>query len=177
VLIVDTGPLVATADRADKDHEACRQLLESDEGPLVTTAMVIAEAAYPIDRQLGAKAEASLYASIIDGQLEVADLGITDWQRIQDLVSTYADLRLGGTDASVVPWPSGMARSGSPPSTGATSPLYGHVMLKRSSCCHSTAAAPDGLCQQRPVPPPEPIVSLERLSRTARSERDPAGIT
>jgi hypothetical protein len=40
VLIVDTGPLVATADRADKDHEACRQLLESDEGPLVTTAMV-----------------------------------------------------------------------------------------------------------------------------------------
>ncbi len=57
MLIVDTGPLVATADRADKDHEACRQLLESDEGPLVTTAMVIAEAAYLIDRQLGAKAE------------------------------------------------------------------------------------------------------------------------
>ena len=47
-------------------------------------------------------AEASLYASIIAGQLEVADLGIADWQRIQDLVSTYADLRLGGTDASVV---------------------------------------------------------------------------
>jgi uncharacterized protein len=97
VLIVDTGPLVATADRADKDHTVCRQLLESDEGP-----MVIAEAAYLIDRQLGAKAEASLYASIIDGQLEVADLGIADWQRIQDLVSSYADLRLGGTDASVV---------------------------------------------------------------------------
>jgi uncharacterized protein len=99
VLIVDTGPLVATADR---DHVACRALLEGDEGPLVTTAMVIAEAAYLIDRQLGAKAEASLYASIIDGQLEVADLGVTDWQRIQDLVGTYSDLRLGGTDASVI---------------------------------------------------------------------------
>ena len=35
-------------------------MLESDEGPLVTTAMVIAEAAYLVDRQLGAKAEASL---------------------------------------------------------------------------------------------------------------------
>jgi uncharacterized protein len=34
--------------------------------------------------------------------VEVADLGITDWQRIQDLVGTYADLRLGGTDASVI---------------------------------------------------------------------------
>ena len=63
--------------------------------------MVIAEAAYLIDRQLGAKAEASLYASVTDGQLEVADLGTADWQRSQDLVSTYADLRLGGTDASV----------------------------------------------------------------------------
>jgi hypothetical protein len=102
VLIVDTGPLVATADRADRDHAACRELLETDEGPLVTTAMVIAEAAYLIDRQLGAKAEASLYTSIIDGQVEVADLDITDWQRIQDLVGTYADLRLGGTDASVI---------------------------------------------------------------------------
>ena len=57
MLIVDTGPLLATADRADKDHAACRELLEGDEGPLVTTAMVIAEAAYLIDRQLGAKAE------------------------------------------------------------------------------------------------------------------------
>ena len=48
------------------------------------------------------EAEASLYASVIDGQLEAADLGTSGWQRIQDLVSTYADLRLGETDASVV---------------------------------------------------------------------------
>jgi len=53
VLIVDTGPLVATTDRADKDHLACRALLEGEPGPLVTTAMLIAEAAYLIDRQLG----------------------------------------------------------------------------------------------------------------------------
>ena len=50
MLIVDTGPLVATADRADRDHAACQALLEDDEGPPVTTAMVIAEAAYLIDR-------------------------------------------------------------------------------------------------------------------------------
>ncbi len=102
MLVVDTGPLVATADRADKDHHACRALLEGDEGPLVTTALVIAEAAYLIDRQLGPQAEASLYASITSGQLEVASLDTSDWERIQELVTTYADLRLGGTDASVV---------------------------------------------------------------------------
>jgi predicted nucleic acid-binding protein len=102
VLVVDTGPLVATADRADKDHAACQALLEGDEGPLVTTALVIAEAAYLIDRQLGAQAEATLYASITGGQLEVASLDRDDWARIRELVTTYADLRLGGTDASVI---------------------------------------------------------------------------
>jgi hypothetical protein len=102
VLVVDTGPLVATADTSDKDHAACRALLEGDDGPLVTTAMVIAEAAYLIDRQLGARAEASLYDSILSGELEVASLDDSDWTRIRELVATYADLRLGGTDASVI---------------------------------------------------------------------------
>jgi uncharacterized protein len=102
VLVVDTGPLVATADRADKDHDACQELLEGDEGPLVTTAMVIAEAAYLIDRQLGAVAEASLYTSIIDGELQVIGLNDSDWVRVRDLVTSYADMRLGGTDASLV---------------------------------------------------------------------------
>lgn len=64
--------------------------------------MVIAEAAYLIDRQLGPKAEARLYDSILAGQLEVASLDREDWERIAELVTTYADLRLGGTDASVV---------------------------------------------------------------------------
>ena len=102
MLIVDTGPLVATADRADKDHHACRALLEGDEGPLVTTALVIAEAAYLIDRQLGPAAEAALYASITSRQLLVENLEDSDWERIAGLVTTYASLRLGGTDASVV---------------------------------------------------------------------------
>ena len=102
MLVVDTGPLVATADRADKDHHACRALLEGDQGPLVTTGLVIAEAAYLIARQLGPHAEAALYASITSGQLEVASLDLEDWERIRQLVTTYASLRLGGTDASVI---------------------------------------------------------------------------
>jgi uncharacterized protein len=102
VLVVDAGPLVATADRADKDHARCRALLEGDEGPLVTTAMVIAEAAYLIDRQLGAQAETALYESIISGELELTDLSREDWERIAELVAVYADMRLGGTDASVI---------------------------------------------------------------------------
>ena len=72
----------------------------------IATATVIAEAAYLIDRQLGAKAEASLYASIIDGQLEVAGLGITDWQRTQDLVAPTPTCGSAGQMHPLSPWPS-----------------------------------------------------------------------
>ncbi len=79
MLVVDTGPLLPTADISDKDHAACRALLEGDEGPLVTTAMVIAEAAYLIDRLLGPRAEAALYASITGRHLTVVHLENSDW--------------------------------------------------------------------------------------------------
>lgn len=102
MLLVDTGPLVAAADTDDTDHRPCRALLEDHPGPLVTSPMVIAEAAYLLDRQLGPRAEAALFASIVDGNLRVENLIGDDWTRIGELVVTYADLGLGGTDASLV---------------------------------------------------------------------------
>ena len=102
MLLVDTGVLVAAADTDDAHHQACKALLEGDPGPLVTNALVIAEASYLIDRQLGPQAEAALFESISDGSLRIEDLEQEDWARVAELVRTYADLRLGGTDASVV---------------------------------------------------------------------------
>jgi predicted nucleic acid-binding protein len=51
---------------------------------------------------LGPHVEALLYQSIIDGALLVEPIIAVDWQRIRELVVQYADLRLGGTDASVI---------------------------------------------------------------------------
>jgi predicted nucleic acid-binding protein len=102
VLVVDTGVIVAAADRTDRHHLASAEIVSDDPGPLVTTALVVAEAAYLLDRELGPEAEAALYTSIIDGDLVVESLGVRDWTRIRELVTTYADLHLGGTDASIV---------------------------------------------------------------------------
>ena len=103
MLLVDTGVrLVAAADIDDAHHKPCKALLENDPGPLVTSPMVIAESAYLLDRHLGPRAEAALYASITDGNLHVENLIDADWIRIGELVTAYADLRLGGTDASLV---------------------------------------------------------------------------
>lgn len=102
MLIVDTGVLVAATDRTDPHHDACADLLTAESEPLVTTGLVIAETAYLLDRELGPVVEATLYQSILDGQLRVDALTIADWQRVHQLVVQYADLRLGGTDASLI---------------------------------------------------------------------------
>lgn len=102
MLLVDTGVLLAAADAGDPDHGACAELLESAAEPLVTSPLVVAEAAYLIDRQLGPRAEAAFFRSISAGDLLVEALTAADYARIAELVERYGDLPLGGTDASVV---------------------------------------------------------------------------
>ena len=53
MLVVDTNVLVAAADNADPDHDRSVKAIDGA-SPLVTTALVIAETAYLIGRQLGA---------------------------------------------------------------------------------------------------------------------------
>jgi predicted nucleic acid-binding protein len=102
VLIVDTGVLLAAADRGDPDHVACAQLVLDEPGPLVTTELVVAETAYLIGRQLGPDAEAGFFRSVANGDLMVEALTPTDYLRIAALVDRYRDRPLGGTDASLV---------------------------------------------------------------------------
>lgn len=102
MLIVDTGPLVAAADSSDPGHAACADLLQRAIGPLRTTALVVAEAAYMIGRRISAEAEARFFRSIADGDLLIDPLLDDDLVRIADLVDTYTDLPLGGTDASLI---------------------------------------------------------------------------
>jgi predicted nucleic acid-binding protein len=101
VLVVDTSVLLAAADNADPDHESCTRAIEGT-SPLVTTALVIAETAYLIRRQLGAQAEAAFFRAVAAGELEVELLTPADAQRIAELIETYSDLGLSGTDASLI---------------------------------------------------------------------------
>jgi predicted nucleic acid-binding protein len=77
-------------------------LLISHAGPLLTTALVVAEAGWLIERQLGAAAEAAFYGALAAGELRVETLTDSDWSRIGELVEQYGDLSLGGVDASLV---------------------------------------------------------------------------
>ena len=101
MLLVDTSVLVAAADNADPDHDPCVQVIGGAE-PLVTTALVIAETAYLIGRQLGATAEATFFRAVAAGELQVELITPADARRIAELIDRYANLGLGGTDASLI---------------------------------------------------------------------------
>ncbi|MGH9459040.1 MAG: type II toxin-antitoxin system VapC family toxin [Thermoanaerobaculia bacterium] len=98
--IVDSGPLLAAANRADPDHRACLDALRDTRYRLVIPAMCIAEVTYLLGRRSGAATEARFLGSL--GDLDVRAPLAEEWPRIAELVSDYADLPLGGTDASVV---------------------------------------------------------------------------
>ena len=101
MLVVDTSVLLAAADTADPDHASCTRAIEGT-SPLVTTPLVIAETAYLIGRQLGAAAEAAFFRAVAEGELQVESVTPVDARRIAELIETYADLGLGGTDASLI---------------------------------------------------------------------------
>ena len=85
MLVVDTGVFLA-ADRHDPAHPACRDLIEGHPDPLVTTALVVAEAGWLIDRQVGPATEAAFYRGVASGAITVEALTADDWARVAELV-------------------------------------------------------------------------------------------
>ncbi|MGH9335146.1 MAG: type II toxin-antitoxin system VapC family toxin [Vicinamibacteria bacterium] len=100
IAIVDTGPLVAAANRADPKHRACVKILQTAEYALVIPALCVAEVSYLLQSKKGPEMEASFLRGL-EGFDVQAPIG-REWVRMAQLVERYADFPLGGTDASVV---------------------------------------------------------------------------
>ena len=102
MLLVDTGVLVAATDRPDRHHQACARLIEDDPGPLVTTTLVIAECVYLIERELGSQPSCSSIKRSSTRRFTSNRSRPRTGNVFTDLVDQYADLPLGGTDASLI---------------------------------------------------------------------------
>ena len=99
IAIVDSGPLLAAANRSDPDHGACLSVLRETKY-LVIRAMCVAEVSYFLGRRQGAELEARFLQGL--EEFDVRALGAAEWPRIAELVRRYGDFPLGGTDASVI---------------------------------------------------------------------------
>ncbi len=100
IAIVDSGPLIAVANRADPDHRSCLDALRAPGFHLVIPAFCVAEAAYLIGRRQGPRVE-SQFLRGLEG-FDVQSPTIEEWPRMAQLVEQYGDFPLGAADASVV---------------------------------------------------------------------------
>lgn len=101
-VLVDTGILLAAANRRARHHAAAVDWLHTVVDAPVVTVPVIIEAAWQLEANVSVAAEAALLTSVRLGELRRVDLTEDDWFRVEQLITAYADLGLGTVDASVV---------------------------------------------------------------------------
>ena len=98
---VDTGIFVAAADRSAHRHHDCADVLRSHHN-LAVPASVVPEAAWMIESRLGPAAEAQFLRVVTSTRFTIVTLLTSDYERIIELIETYADMGLGFVDASIV---------------------------------------------------------------------------
>ncbi|MFE2108817.1 type II toxin-antitoxin system VapC family toxin [Kitasatospora sp. NPDC059463] len=102
MILVDTGPLVATLAATDANHLRCTRFFDSYTGELLVTPYVVTEVCYLVERDMSSKAEAAFLRAVAAGELRQTEITGEDLVRMAELVETYADFPLGAADASVV---------------------------------------------------------------------------
>ncbi len=102
MIVIDTGPVLAAANRKDDHHAKCVELLQGFPGPLLLPAPLITEIGYMLHSRAGSNAEAGFLRDVADGLYELVQVSIGDAARAADLVEQYSDLPLGTADAIVI---------------------------------------------------------------------------
>ena len=99
LLLVDTGPLVALANKRDKYHQKCSTFLERYRGRLLTTWLVLTEFSHLAH---SVSATLSLYQWIERGGMEISPLGRDELVSTIDWITRYADHPMDLADASLI---------------------------------------------------------------------------
>ncbi|WP_329327046.1 type II toxin-antitoxin system VapC family toxin [Streptomyces luteogriseus] len=97
--VLDTGPLAAAFNAADRRHPECASLLTSLTGRRLLPP-VMTEVCWLLERW--PRVEAAFLAEVARGTFELVHLTPTDLTRMAELVLQYADFPLGGVDALVI---------------------------------------------------------------------------
>ncbi|MDI6749887.1 MAG: type II toxin-antitoxin system VapC family toxin [Pseudomonadota bacterium] len=98
-VLVDTGPLVALADRRDGKHETCKRWLRDFRGELITTWAVLTEVAHLTP---SVTAGIAILRWIREGGMAVLPLGEDELALAVDWMERYADRPMDLADASLI---------------------------------------------------------------------------
>jgi predicted nucleic acid-binding protein len=98
--IVDTGPLVAFFDRAERHHRWVAERIEGLDAPLLVCEPVLAEAMYLLARH--AKAEHAIFELLQNGAISLAFHVDEHVNALRRLLQKYRDPPMSLADACIV---------------------------------------------------------------------------
>jgi predicted nucleic acid-binding protein len=101
-LILDTTVLLAALDAADRDHGRCAKLIAAEPGELIVPTLVLAELDYWCHKRLTLDVWLAFLRDVLDGAYTVVDPTGDDLVRCDELQRTYADLKVGVVDCSIL---------------------------------------------------------------------------
>ena len=100
-MIVDTGILVALADRSDRNHRAAAAVFALPD-PKTVPEPVVVEADRMIRSYLGVEAEIAFLRALGEGTFAIEAPTAADRRRALELAEKYRDARLGYVDATTI---------------------------------------------------------------------------
>ncbi len=101
-LILDTSVLLAALDAADPDHGPCAELVGEENENLLVPMLVLSELDYWCGERLTADVWLAFLEDVLAGAYSVESPTQGDLERCRELQRTYADLKVGVVDASVL---------------------------------------------------------------------------
>jgi predicted nucleic acid-binding protein len=100
-VIVDTGILVALADRSDRNHRAAAAVFALPD-PKTVPEPVVVETDRMILTYLGVEAEIAFLRALGEGAFAIEAPNAQDRRRALELVETYKDAGIGYVDAATI---------------------------------------------------------------------------
>jgi len=99
--LVDTSALIAYYDRRSADHAAVVEAFQAAPAPLSLSPLVLAEFDFLITKYAGQQVALAALRELAD-TMHIEEFHGADLRAAADVMSRYADLDIGLTDASIV---------------------------------------------------------------------------
>jgi predicted nucleic acid-binding protein len=99
--IIDSSAVIAAVDRHDPAHDAVAGSLANERSSIVVPVVTLPEIAFLVQTRHGAAQAASVVDRIVHGRWPVVGLETADLHRAVELMSRYADARIGFVDAAI----------------------------------------------------------------------------
>ncbi len=99
-ILIDSGPLIALFDASDEYHDSAIKFIKNNRLSLVTTIASITETLHLLD--FNRNAQIDFLEWVKNGAVEIHNIEVSDFERIQQLTEKYLDLPMDFADSCLV---------------------------------------------------------------------------